>query len=212
MKTVKLMIMMCLLSFAISMQAQKKTVLTANDLVIPNGSEAELVISINYPTTEQVTVWDFVLYLPDGIEFTKTRLSKACDVSDETHDGEIANDCLTVSRSADGGYQFVWVDQAENTPMTSTTGKLVTVSLKATADVKGEGQIKKINLSNKAAVALDLNNIADVTFMINGDTGISGVLMDATSADKKSYNLNGQRVADNYKGLVVKDGVKYMSK
>lgn len=212
MKTVKLMIMMCLLSLATSMQAQKKTVLTASDLVIANGETADLVISINYPTTEQVTVWDFKLYLPEGIEFSKSRLSKSCDVSDETHDGDIANDCLTVSKASDGGYLFVWVDQEENTPMTSTTGKLVTVSLKATADVKGEGQIKDIHLSNKAAEALDLNNIADVTFMVNGDTGISSVLMDATTADKKAYNLAGQRVGKDFKGIVIQNGKKFMNK
>ena len=212
MKTVKFMIMMCLLSFSVSMQAQKKTVLTATDLTIANGETADLVISINYPTTEQITVWDFVLYLPEGIEFTKSRLSKACDVSTETHDEEIANDCLTVTRTSDNGYLFVWVDQAESTPMTSTVGKLVTVSLKATADVKGVGEIKSIHLSNKAAQALDLDNIADVTFNINSDTGISSVLLDDSAKAQKVYNLNGQRVSDNFKGIVVMDGKKFMSK
>ena len=158
----------------------KKTVLSANDLVIANGETADLVVSIDYPTTEQITVWDFVLYLPEGIEFATSRLSKSCDVSDETHNPDIANDCLTVKKTADGGYLFVWVDQEESTPLTSTTGKLVTISLKATADVKGEGQIKNINLSNRAGEALDLNNIADVTFAVtNGEVNTEKIVLSA---------------------------------
>ena len=41
-------------------------------------------------------------------------------------------------------------------------------------------------------------------------SGINNVFMDNTDASGKIYNLNGQRVTSNFKGIVVKNGKKFV--
>lgn len=53
-----------------------------------------------------------------------------------------------------------------------------------------------------------------ITMTIDGQTtAISGVTADGTlTTDAPAYNVAGQRVSDNYHGLVIKGGKKYMNK
>lgn len=44
------------------------------------------------------------------------------------------------------------------------------------------------------------------------DAGISGVTVDEAAADAPTYNLAGQRVAADTKGLVIKNGKKFINK
>lgn len=51
------------------------------------------------------------------------------------------------------------------------------------------------------------------TIAINGeDTGISEVRANKAAADNKAYNLAGQQVGKEYKGLIIKNGKKYINK
>ena len=47
---------------------------------------------------------------------------------------------------------------------------------------------------------------------VNAPTGISVLSTDSRQADGALYNLQGQRVGKDYKGIVVRDGKKYMQK
>ena len=48
---------------------------------------------------------------------------------------------------------------------------------------------------------------------INGeDTGISEVRANKAAADNKVYNLAGQQVGKDYKGLIIKNGKKFINK
>ena len=51
------------------------------------------------------------------------------------------------------------------------------------------------------------------TIAINGeDTGISEVRANKAAADNKVYNLAGQQVGKDYKGMIIKNGKKYINK
>ncbi len=51
------------------------------------------------------------------------------------------------------------------------------------------------------------------TIAINGeDTGISEVRANKAAADNKVYNLAGQQVGKDYKGLIIKNGKKFINK
>lgn len=51
------------------------------------------------------------------------------------------------------------------------------------------------------------------TIAINGeDTGISEVRANKAAADNKVYNLAGQQVGKEYKGMIIKNGKKYINK
>ncbi|MGN1375125.1 MAG: hypothetical protein ACI4V5_01075, partial [Prevotella sp.] len=50
---------------------------------------------------------------------------------------------------------------------------------------------------------------------IDGDgntTGIHDVMIESSDADAPMFNIAGQRVGNNAKGLVIKNGKKYMQK
>lgn len=46
----------------------------------------------------------------------------------------------------------------------------------------------------------------------SGDTGIADVIVDAQPQDDTIYNILGQKVTEDYKGLVIKNGKKYIQK
>ena len=85
----------------------------------------------------------------------------------------------------------------------------LTVTLKASDDAAtGEAKMEKILL-----VALDeskMNTVTEATFAVTvgGATGINGI--NADENDGAAYNLAGQKVGKNYKGIIVKNGKKMM--
>ena len=67
------------------------------------------------------------------------------------------------------------------------------------------GQLKKYNKTYE----IDKNN---TLISKNGATGINKVVTDVNSADAPVYNLSGQRVGKNAKGVLIKNGKKYVVK
>ena len=52
-----------------------------------------------------------------------------------------------------------------------------------------------------------------LTISIDGEaTAIQGIVTDKADSDASAYNLAGQRVADNYRGIIIKGGKKYLNK
>jgi len=51
-----------------------------------------------------------------------------------------------------------------------------------------------------------------VWFKVSQATGISSALVDAVSGNSATYNLAGQQVSKSYKGIVVKNGKKFINK
>ena len=224
MKAFKLTMMAAMLAFASSAMAQKVVALTVDDITVANGEEAELVINMAYETTETVVGLNFSLYLPDGILLkgfdTKeaqdaakaSALKKACDLGEDGIWGEDATaGWLSVKQKTDGGLLFVLIDQDDKTEFESTKAKAVTVNIHAVADVtNATGTINEISISNDKNKSLDLDNIEDVTFQINGGTdGINDIK--SSDATAPAYNLQGIRV-NNAKGLIIRDGKKMVVK
>ena len=67
MKKFTLMLVAGLFALAGSVQAQKKVVLSADDITIAKGETAELVIKMEYETTEEIGGTNFSLSFPDGL-------------------------------------------------------------------------------------------------------------------------------------------------
>ncbi len=67
------------------------------------------------------------------------------------------------------------------------------------------GQLKKFNTTYE----IDKNN---TLISKNGATGINKVVTDVDSADAPVYNLSGQCVGKNAKGVLIKNGKKYVVK
>ncbi|MDE5915640.1 MAG: hypothetical protein K2G71_03590, partial [Duncaniella sp.] len=59
------------------------------------------------------------------------------------------------------------------------------------------------------------NNYSSPNYGYNGDSqtsGISDVIIDANPQSDVIYNVLGQKVDENYKGLVIKNGKKYIQR
>ena len=66
--------------------------------------------------------------------------------------------------------------------------------------------------ANKAYFTTVANNAnAKLTLIFDDVDGIKALISDAI-VEGKAYNLNGQRVYDSYKGIVIINGKKYVKK
>ena len=226
MKAFKLTMMAAMFAFASAAVAQDKLdVLKVDDITVANGEETELVINMDYDNAAETVVGlNFSLYLPDGILLkgfdTKeaqdaakaSALKKACDLGDDGIWGEDADTgWLSVKQKADGGLLFVLIDQDDKTPFETTKATAVTVKIHAVADVvDATGSITTIGMSNDDNKSIELGNINDVTFSINGSSvGINDIK--SSDATAPAYNLQGIRV-NNAKGLIIRDGKKMVVK
>ena len=48
--------------------------------------------------------------------------------------------------------------------------------------------------------------------LVQGSNGISNAIVDEKPADNRMFNLAGQQVGDDYKGIVIQNGKKFMKK
>ena len=223
MKKFTLMLVAGLFALAGSVQAQKKVVLSADDITIAKGENAELVIKMDYETTEEIGGTNFSLSFPDGLVLSgfsskdemlaakASALKKQCSLGDDGIWGEDANaGWLSVKAKADGGLLFVLIDQDDQTPFVSTKAKVVTLNVTALEDVSGTGKIYAVGVTNTSSKSLDLGNIDDYEYGVNLASGINGIK--AADATAPAYNLQGVRVNSAAKGVIIRDGKKMVVK
>lgn len=70
----------------------------------------------------------------------------------------------------------------------------------------------KAEENNKLHSPTDTNNSKVFLFVEGGTTGISNIRTDENHNDGRIYNLAGQVVDESYKGIVIKNGRKYLAK
>lgn len=129
--------------------------------------------------------------------YVKGKVSRASKELNETYgslsyyisdDGTTGNELQVYGGLSFGGEKFTSVDD-----------------IKVGDEVVVYGQLKKFNTTYE----IDKNN---TLISKNGATGINKVVTDVDSADAPAYNLSGQRVGKNAKGVLVKNGKKYVVK
>ncbi len=225
MKKFKLMMMAGLLAFAGSAMAQGLKVISAEDVTLADDGTGVISVNLDYTTTETVVGYNFSLMLPEGIaaDSKSGKWAPAVTLSDAIHPllydsnaddytASATKAALQIKDKTDGGLLFVWIDQAEALPLLSLQGELMSIKIKA-ADgfTGGEAKIYLAGVTSDKNVSLDLGNIADVTFSIIGTTvGINDVK--SADATAPAYNLQGVRVNESAKGLIIRDGKKTIVK
>lgn len=228
MKKFRLLMMAGLIALASGAQAQDKKIVisTAENVALAEDGTGEIVLNLNYPTEETLGGYNFSLMLPAGIsaDSKSGKWAPAVTLNMEIHPPLYDSDAddytaaaskaaLQIKDKADGGLLFIWIDQAEKTPLLKTEGQLMTIKIKAAEGFTGgEAKIYTVSVSNVKDESLDLGNIADVTFTIGG--GSSEGINDIQAADSNApiYNLQGVRVNSEAKGLLIQDGKKRIVK
>ena len=237
MKKFTLMLVAGLFAFIGGAQAQKLTPITADDFTIANGETKDLVVKLNYELEEGADALcgaNFSLYLPDGIILgsfdtkeaqdasSAKNLKKNCTVEDVENcvwsEDDADNGFVSITQKADGGLLFIIMDQStDQTPYTKTVdATLCTISLKAVADVTGTAKIGGQGLTNVKSVSVGMKDGAsifgDCEFAINGGDGQGINDIFAAESNAPAYNLQGIRVNNAAKGLIIRDGKKQIVK
>ena len=196
MKTIKNLMVATLVMFAGNAMAQK---LSVEAVTIDPGSEADLVVA--YESEQDLTGAQFTIALPEGISIKKNGKKYAAEIGDEdNYEWKI--------KDGDAG-QIVLITRIDNTcdPMISGSN-IITLTLAAAEDaVSGEATISGIVFSNKGT-SVKGNDDFKVAINVGGTVGINS--LNADNSNEPAFNLAGQKVGKNYKGIVVKNGKKVM--
>ena len=181
--------------------------ITASDVEIEAGGTADVTFTIT--SESKAALAEFELTLPTGI-------SIVFDEDEDDYVYELGSAMTVKTHSAtikqkESGAYYVLVMNTSGKEFKAESGDYLTVTLKASDDAAtGEAKMEKILL-----VALDeskMNTVTEATFAVTvgGATGINGI--NADENDGAAYNLAGQKVGKNYKGILVKNGKKTLVK
>ena len=194
---------LCMLT-AISAMAQDK--LFIDNFSIEAGKTAK--VSVNLTNPENVfTAVQFDLTLPEGLDIALNKKQKLDIVLNNGDDGRLDDQTCSASKASNGAYRFV-VSSMTSAEIFDKEGEILSITLQASDTfVNGEGNLDAIVLVKPNGDKLSADK---ATFSVNDATGINAIDVDGENATR--YNLNGQRVAKSYKGVVVKDGKKFFVK
>lgn len=187
--------------------------LTVDNIRIEAGAEGELLVGIDAP--EAVQAAQLTVVLPEGLSVVQDGGEYIADPLTGSAGGIMPNrNNLVTANEKDNGIQIV----ALNTKGAFTAASGLFVSIPIEADASLEGQELECALVDIKAGAIDADNkvvsageFSDVRFTIGvgvDPTGINSI--NAEENDGAAYNLAGQKVGKNYKGIVVKNGKKIL--
>lgn len=213
MKTIKSLLVCGLLALTSSAFAQSVKFTFDENVTIKPGETAEL--NVAFETTDIPTVagWQMSLYLPEGIEIYY-------DMEDEDYVIELSSihnakkHSVEVKDNKDGSKLLLMSGGLATVNMKATTGDLCVITLKAADTFAGIGnaQVKGLAVSDDTGKQ---TNAPDVEFTVTEEgydpaTGINS--LNAADSNEPVFNLAGQQVGKNYKGIVVKNGKKAIVK
>ena len=200
MKTLKIFFVSMAVLVCGNVMAQK---ITAQSVTIAPGATADLPFSIE--SNSPAALAEFELALPEGLSVDQ----KNYDEGAIWNDGHGAS----VKTKKKSGNTYVLVMSQDGEEFTEASGLLITLKLSAAADMaQGEYQIKmeKINLTSLDAKQMNTVEEDVIKVTVADPTGING--LNAAENEIPAYNLAGQKVDKNYKGIVVKSGKKSLVK
>lgn len=111
--------------------------------------------------------------------------------------------CTKVGTTSDGNAVYKWTWDGSYTGTTATTPTHIIFSANSGSPQQNDIVFKNGNYYGLITV---YGNVIDAT------TGISKITTTTNTADAPMYNLAGQRVDSNYKGMVIQNGKKVMKK
>ncbi len=184
----KLLFIGVLLAMACGMQAEN--VLTASDIVVKPGEEGTIEIAMT--NSDPISGFEFSLTLPEGLSIPTEMNEDEEEVLAVTLSRGKSKHTLEIAEQSTKGVYKLLSYSSSNQTYKESSGTIVTVKVKATADFAGgTATISGITLSTAEAVQF---TPADVEFKIGNTTGINEI-----SAEKPAtvYDLKGNQVRKN---------------
>ena len=185
----KLLFIGVLLAMACGMQAEN--VLTASDIVVKPGEEGTIEIAMT--NSDAISGFEFSLTLPEGLSIPTEMNEDEEEVLAVTLSRGKSKHTLEIAEQSTKGVYKLLSYSSSNQTYKESSGTIVTVKVKATADFAGgTGKISGIVLSTAEAVQF---TPADVEFKVTNTTdGINEI-----SAEKPAtvYDLKGNQIRKN---------------
>lgn len=103
----------------------------------------------------------------------------------------------------------IWIQYSDNTNSEAFVEPGET-SVKLALDEAKKSNISQIAVQSSAAGTVKVKAVYFCTKDYNPSTGISSAVVAPTAKASKIYNLAGQQVGKSYKGVVIKNGKKYV--
>ena len=182
-----------------NVMAQK---ITAQSVTIAPGATVDLVFSVE--SESPAALAEFELAFPEGLSVDL----KNYDAGAIWNDGHAAS----IKTKKKSGNTYVLVMSQDGEEFTEASGSLITLKLSAAADLaEGEYDVKMEKINLTSLEAKQMNTVEEDVIKVSViSTGING--LNAAENEEPAYNLAGQKVNKNYKGVVVKNGKKVSMK
>lgn len=160
-------------------------------LKLDEGADAAIVVNLTLPEGTELSGITGKVSLPTGVSFN--RFEQGVALNDE--DGDV---------NTNGNTAKFTITKAGN-------GALLTINITGNKGFK-DGVVKlEFEATSKAGTAFDKIVIERVVVNQTA-TGINTIRTDAEKLDGARYNLSGQKVSENYKGIVIVNGKKVIIK
>jgi len=174
-----------------------------DDFSIAQGEKKTISVNLTNPDNK-FTGFQFNLTLPEGITVDLNKKGKP-NVS--LNEDRIEDQ--TVSSSLNNGVYTVLSFSMTSSDLYDTEGALVYLPVTAAADAaKGsaEGSLTNVKLSPKSGTSVTFDK---VPFKVTiGDATAIEYVKAGADVNAPAYNLAGQKVNKNYKGVVIQNGKK----
>jgi hypothetical protein len=175
-----------------------------DDFSIAPGEKKTIAMNLTNPDNKYCA-FQFDLQLPDGIAVDYNEQKGKFEASLAAV-RNASNHGLSMSKIDNSTYRFVCFSTANNN-LKGTDGALVEITLVASADAaKGEmtGNILNAKFTPKSGKSTVFGSIP---FKVISTTDIKSVKA-GVDANAPVYNLAGQKVNKNFKGVVIQNGKK----
>lgn len=159
-------------------------------LELEQGETAAIVVNLAIPEGTELSTVTGTVTLPSGIRFDEDALA-SIEVENGTATANGRTGSFTITAPADG--------------------KALTINVKTSESFKS-GEIKVVaKATTQAGSEIDLGSV-ERRVISKTATGINAVRAAMNSYDGPIYNLSGQRVGKDYKGVVIMNGKKYIAR
>ena len=201
MKTIKSLLICGLLALTSSAFAEDFT-FTFGDVKIVPGQTADL--SVTFKSDVVPAGWQMFIYLPTGIEIAQDEDEFLVELSDAHH----KKHNVDVTTTSDGAMMLVMSGGTKTYEMSASEGDLCTITLTADATFQGSAtvEVKKIAIADKSGK--QYNMASDASFTITADDGTGIESLNAEDSNEPAFNLAGQKIDKNYKGIRIQNGKK----
>lgn len=175
----------------------------------------ETVLEFEYKATQQAKSTAAVQGIVEGnTRYITGAFSMEGDDAFDTEWKSIKKEIQMPNKTWDGiavdVVKYITFDLACIKEANTYTFKNIKWYLKGDANSDGKTQENLINATGTENFAIKIGAGTDPYQY--GETAINGVVVNNKKSSAATYNLAGQRVAKTYKGIVVKDGKKYIAK